>query len=559
MDAGYSLGNYRFFDTMDETWKLATYLSNVLGIFFMKLPFGNTWVGMNVYTSLLLGITSAGSYYFLTKCFKGKRWLIFLGEIIALSLCWSPSVILYQNLGYMLMTMAVILLYLALTKEKKVYFVIAGMILGAAVAVRMPNITYMALIVPVWFFVWLNRKEESQKHKWFLQVLEKTGYCILGYVIGLAIPIGYICIRYGITAYPTMISSYFSGTQTATDYKPTAMITAMFDDYVKYSVWLILFAVYLIAGFILVCLAKGRFERVKKMIFIAGMFVLLRLCYGRGMFDFEYTSYFSMYKWMTVFLLISILFCVWLLYSKRVEKEHKLWAMFLLVIIFITPLGGNNGLYYIINNLFLVAPVTMTLMWNVISKKHWFETNPNGAMIQYICKSMFSFVCVCVSVQSILFGIYFIFRDAPAEGNQHVEAHINGSVSTKGLHTTVDKNDELNRLGGYLTENDLLDKEVILYGEIPAIAYIYDLQPAIYTTWAELAFNTLEKLEKDLTSEELYQKKPLVIVTAEVAKRFENASELEQDKKLNMIFQYMEKFDYKNTYSGTQFYVYEMP
>ena len=201
----------------------------------------------------------------------------------------------------------------------------------------------------------------------------------------------------------------------------------------------------------------------------------------------------------------------------------------------------------------------MTLMWNVISKKHWFETNPNGAMIQYICKSMFSFVCVCVSVQSILFGIYFIFRDAPAEGNQHVEAHINGSVSTKGLHTTVDKNDELNRLGGYLTENDLLDKEVILYGEIPAIAYIYDLQPAIYTTWAELAFNTLEKLEKDLTSEELYQKKPLVIVTAEVAKRFENASELEQDKKLNMIFQYMEKFDYKNTYSGTQFYVYEMP
>ena len=31
MDGGYSLGNYRFFTTMNQVWKLATYLANVLG------------------------------------------------------------------------------------------------------------------------------------------------------------------------------------------------------------------------------------------------------------------------------------------------------------------------------------------------------------------------------------------------------------------------------------------------------------------------------------------------------------------------------------------------
>ena len=67
MDAGYALGNYRFFDTMNETWKLATYLSNVLGVLLGKLPFGNTWVGMNVYTSLLIGITASTTYGFLVK------------------------------------------------------------------------------------------------------------------------------------------------------------------------------------------------------------------------------------------------------------------------------------------------------------------------------------------------------------------------------------------------------------------------------------------------------------------------------------------------------------
>lgn len=558
MDAGYALGNYRFFDTMNETWKLATYLANVLGVLFMKLPFGDTVVGMNMYTSLLIGVTASASYYFLVKQEKANRGIVFWGEMIALSLCWSPSVILYHYLGYILMTVATILLYVALTKEKKSYFVIAGVILGLAVAVRMPNVTYMALIIPVWYYTWLNREEAKDK-KWFSKLLGQTGYCILGYVLGLVIPIGYICIQYGIEAYPKMIVSYFGMTDTATDYKPTSMITGMFRDYAAYGVWLVLFVFYVIAGLVLVYLAKGRFERAKKLVFIAGMFVLLRLCYGRGMFDFNYTSYFSMYKWLTVFLLISILLCAFLIVSRRAEKEHKLWAVFLLVTILVTPLGGNNGLYYIINNLFLVAPVTIALLWQYIAARKWFETKENGAMIQFICKSMMIFVCTCVAVQSILFGIRFVFHDVAESTNEYIKAEITGSISTTGIRTTVDKAAELDNLGGYLTENDLLDKEVVLYGDIPAISYIYDLKPAIYTTWVDLASNPLGQLEEELNSEELRDKKPLVIISEQAAERMECETEREKDKKLDAIFQFMTEMGYENTYRSAQFWVYEGP
>lgn len=554
MDAGYALGNYRFFDTMNETWKLATYLANVLGVLFMKLPFGDTWVGMNVYTSLLIGMTAAASYLFLKKQNIGKRWLLFLGEMVALSLCWAPSVILYHYLSYIFMTAAVMLLYAALTKEKKAYLVIAGIILGAAVAVRMPNITYMALIIPVWFYAWLKRKETAGT--WLLRLIGQTGYCILGYVIGLGIPIGYICIRYGIEAYPAMIASYFGMTDTATDYKPVSMITAMFDDYMAYGVWLVLFVIYAIAGLILVQIVKGRLEKTKKVIFITGMLVLLRLCYGRGMFDFNYTSYFSMYKWLTVFLLLSIALSVWLLCSKRAEKEHKLWAVFLLVIIFVTPLGGNNGLYYTINNLFLAAPVTMALLRHYLFTKNIFKEKENGVMMQFVCKSMVIFVCACTAVQSMLFGIGFVFHDAAQDGNGYIKAQIEGSLSTKGLCTTVDKKDELNRLGGYLAENHLLDEEVILYGEIPAISYIYDLQPAVYTTWADLASNPLERLEEELASRKLREKEPLVIVSKEASERMESAIECAKDKKLDAILQFMTEMGYEKTYTSSQFCVY---
>ena len=157
MDAGYSLGNYQYFDSLNKTWKFATYLSNIVGRLLSWLPFGNTWVGMNFYTSLLIGITAAVVYLFFVRlCVQaqGAWWekhILFLAEFTAVSLCWAPSVILYHYLGYFFITAAALLLYQAITKDKENYYIIAGVILGLCVAVRMPNITYMALILPVWY------------------------------------------------------------------------------------------------------------------------------------------------------------------------------------------------------------------------------------------------------------------------------------------------------------------------------------------------------------------------------------------------------------------------
>ena len=128
MDGGYSLGNYRFFTTMNQVWKLATYLANVLGVALTRLPFGDTWIGMNVYTALLTGITAAGTYCALRKRLQHPV-LIWLGEMLALSICWAPSTNLYQYLGYYLMTAAVLVLYHALTNKNNICYIVAGVIL----------------------------------------------------------------------------------------------------------------------------------------------------------------------------------------------------------------------------------------------------------------------------------------------------------------------------------------------------------------------------------------------------------------------------------------------
>lgn len=107
--------------------------------------------------------------------------------------------------------------------------------------------------------------------------------------------------------------------------------------------------------------------------------MILRFCYGRGMFGFDYTGYFSMYKWVTVYLLIVIILCIYCLVDSKISQQQKLWSAFMLVIIFITPLGSNNGLYPIISNLFIMAPVSFVFLYEIFKNVR----EENG----FVCKA----------------------------------------------------------------------------------------------------------------------------------------------------------------------------
>jgi hypothetical protein len=562
MDAGYALGNYRFFDTMNQTWKLATYLANVVGVLLMHLPFGDTWIGMNVYTGLLIGLTAASAYLFLVKNQPEndkKELLLFMAEIGALSLCWAPSVILYHYLGYILMTIATMVLYSAVTKNNVRYFIAAGVILGLCVAVRMPNITYMAFILPLWYYWFARRKEEG----WFGKLINRTLYCICGYAAGVAVPIVYICIRYGLNAYPDMISALFGMTDTATDYKPTSMITAMFGDYISYSVWLFVFAGYAIVGVIIfVALNKimtkhnteatgiQKITSVFKMLYLFGLLVVLRFCYGRGMFDFDYREYFSMYKWVTVYLLLVILLCIWALISKKAEEKLKLWSVFGLVTVFITPLGSNNGLYPIINNLFIVAPVSILLIGEFYRKALDAETS---AYTAYAIKTVTALVFMCVFIVSLLFGINFVFHDRSDGEGARVSINLKSDSAANGLLTTAAKKEALESLDSFMCENSLTSKQLITYGDIPALSYIFNMKPAIYTTWGDLDSNSYTELCTDLDA--ITQDYPVIIFGTQSVDSIADETKPVY-RKLRAIEEFIEKNNYTQVYENSMYRVY---
>ena len=174
-DTTYSLGYYRFMEEMDVTWVLATYLANVAGAFLMKLPMGDTLLGMNFYTGLLVSATGLLCYAALSRWMPA--WMAFAGELTALALCWCPTTILYNYLTYFLFSAGSLFLGRALFTGKSVCYVLAGVCLGLNVTVRFSNLTEAALILAVWFAGWLERAKPAV-------TVKRTGLCLAGYLAG---------------------------------------------------------------------------------------------------------------------------------------------------------------------------------------------------------------------------------------------------------------------------------------------------------------------------------------------------------------------------------------
>ncbi len=64
--------------------------------------------------------------------------------------------------------------------------------------------------------------------------------------------------------------------------------------------------------------------------------------------------------------------------------------------------------------------------------------------------------------------------------------------------TTADRKESLESLDRYLYQSGLNEKQVILYGGIPALAYLFDMEPAISTTWADLDSYAMAVFEQEL-------------------------------------------------------------
>lgn len=482
-DTTYSLGYYRFMDRMDITWVLATYLANMAGAFLMELPFGDTLLGMNLYTGMLLSALALTCYYVLRRWMNA--WIAFCGEMIALSLCWCPTVILYNYLTYFLFTAGSILLYQALVSEKKRYYIAAGFCLGINVMVRFPNIAEAALIVAVWFAGWLNKDK-------FFYIIRKTGLCLAGYLAGIGSIFLFIVARYGVDSFAGMVGRLFGMTEEASDYTLTGMLSDIAGAYIYSFKWIAYMVPCIFAGMIMFYFKKGQYEKLKKLLYCIGILILFRFYLGQGMFSLRYYNEGSVFQWMMLFLILSVICCIAGIsgyISGPEDKPDRIMALIILIIIAVTPLGSNNYTYQNMNNLFLVAPFTLWACYRI-----WEKTR--GRTYYFPWQAFVMAVIFMTSIQGIGFGCNYVFRDG-IYGEKR-DAQVENSPVLNGMYTTAGNAESLTELIAFWEENALQKDSVIIWGDAPGLSYILGVPSAIFTTWPEIPSNTYDALDQAL-------------------------------------------------------------
>ena len=622
IDTTYSPANFLFFKEMSGTWTIATYLANALGHLFTIMPGGGSLLGLNIYTSLVVGATALIPFIFLQK--KIGNHILFTGEILALGLCWCPTTVLYNYLTYFLLTLGAMLLYRAVTEDDRRCFYAAGAALGFNVLTRLPNVTEAAFIVVVWFAAYIRRSG-------FKEGLSNTMRCIAGYLAGFLIPWGILTIRFSPGAYFEMIHNMFAMTDKAVDYKPAAMITAMFEDYIYAGRWIVfwLLGCVCVAGTVLLTLnlsASANGGKNGRTVFTPGhipavavpiciMALVIRICYGRGMFGLSYYEYRSMYFWAVILQLFATILCIACMgergcriilrvapagipdaYGAYREADSddrltdcRILVLLALIMIYITCIGSNNGLYPIVNNLFIVAPVVLWIVIggikNSIPKRadvspaaEYPEESLGGSrdpaerIVRSLSVALFITTGVLFAgtlIQSVGFHFSFAFGDGIY--GEPRDAYVNGYDRTAGIRTTSANAESLQGLMDHMYSIKTDGDTLITYGDIPGMGYLLDMPSALTTFWPDLDSYNYSEWKRDMDAVfapgQYGENLPVIVVTLPVAawESGDDAAidyfgidrdEYAADTKLNDLVKVIRDCGYTQEYSNDAYSVY---
>lgn len=544
-DTTYSLGNFMFFEQMDVTWAIATYLSNVIGTLLIRLPFGDMLLGMNFYTSLLVSGTALLAYYFFKK--EMPPWIVWLGEIIAIGMCWIPTVILYNYLTYLFFALGFIFLYKGILTDHKKYFVIAGIWLGMNVMARTSNLTQMALIVGLWYAC-IYRKESFQK------IVEKTAYCLLGYLLGVGVPFMGVLFQYGFGGIIDMVNGLAAIQSVDETYTTFSMIQSTIDAYVRSGKWMFFILAGVVLGSAMFLVAKTKWVFLKKIAYCGGILLLLRFFWGRGMFSFRYyEAYSSIFEWGMVALYLSIFAAILVMVGKQFLFEEKLMAVFVLIVIIITPLGSNNYTYQNLNNLFMVAPFTIYIYYKLASKaviycnaENGKQGNQRGLRLPiFPWLSMVVVLGIVIFIQSIGFHSQFVFQDG-IDGEPR-NATFSSPKVVWGMSTTYTNADSLGGLISFCEEEGLAGEDTIFYGDVPGLSYLLQMPFVLGSAWLDLDSYPMIQMEQGLAELETC---PIIMI-----REREYASVLAEEKK-ELLLDYIERYEYEKVYDEKGYAVY---
>ena len=111
------------------------------------------------------------------------------------------------------------------------------------------------------------------------------------------------------------------------------------------------------------------------------------------------------------------------------------------------------------------------------------------------CKMSLWWFFSAIFIQVGLFGRSFVF--AEGTGVQEINAQVTNNETLKGVWMSEERAGWMQEISEYVNTGGLAGKDVLLYGQIPALSY-YLQMPAAFNPWPDLDSYQIAQLEEDM-------------------------------------------------------------
>lgn len=351
-DQGYWLTGYQliFADPQAISVMMATWLSLVIGGLVNLTGLGV--ISFRIAFVVVTWVTIWLSYRLLRECFSRRELLFPLFVTLVYITEWGVNWVSYNDLSAMFFLATTLALWLGLQGENSKWILLAGLVLGLGVYLRLPNVAGLALVAAIVFAGWL--------YGWrFGQCATFAGWFFLGVASGLLIGLlamkllghlPYFLGNFQALLHKSAQQSYHHSSQT--------LVNLFIIDHK-----LVFKHLLLVLGVIVATALVQHLEIINKMrkavscssvVTVLGIGVVFSLAIWLGQ-DFRY-------RWALPGFCYAVLAAGMIRECRGGSRSHALLCLIALILLVTVPLGSSNGIGNAIYGSWLALPVALLML-----------------------------------------------------------------------------------------------------------------------------------------------------------------------------------------------------
>lgn len=471
-DMGVWLTGYQQFYTNPDAIISSCWLSCFIG-HWIGLALGGGILAYKLGYVVVITMSAIIAYQLLASQFGRDRLLAAMVLLtVFFNRIYCGNWVAYYELTALFFLAGAALLFFGLVGNRKLLVVLAGVVLGANVFIRFPNLLGITLVSAIWLHAWVCRRslrDASVGSVWFLG----------GYALGVALVWSMIVLNGHEGVYYLGMQQLFGMTGDAdSGYAASELLKRfIWDHFLAFTKAL---SIVLVWGWIAKWVSKKK-NVVASPVILFSSILLFYAIYVRDQWQWCIPG-------ICYVVLISIIFL-----ELRKNPPLVLLAFIAVIVLFITSMGSNDGISLSIYGTWLALPLILKWLWRGSDltfslrfrvSDDGFESNGKFLFEAKNFRVLAIIIVLAILFQSLASAWRYTFRDST---NRFAMTHAIAHPLLVGTYSTAERARVVTELLEAMSHFTKPGDEVLAYNTITTVHFLTKTQPWLGTPWPDVA------------------------------------------------------------------------